>query len=127
MTDLKLCPFTPEHNRIREILIKVAQRRGTIAYSDLLRLARVKLDMSVPYDRGMLGHLLGEISWNEVAENRPMLSSVAIHVGDYKQGQGFFDLAEKLYDISFRNADQQLEFGMKELSKTHKYWSEHKS
>lgn len=127
MANLELCALTPEHIRIREVLIKYAQRRKTIAYTDLLREAKVKLDMGNPYDRGVLGHLLGEISWNEVAENRPMLSSVAIHAGDYKQGQGFFDLAERLYDRTFRNADERLIFGMDELTKTHKYWSEHKS
>ena len=125
MADFELCPLTPEHINIREALIKVARRRGTISYTELLNQSKVKLDMSVPYDRGILGHLLGEISWNEVAEGRPMLSSVAIHAGDYKQGQGFFDLAERLYDISFNNADQQLKFGMDELNKTHSFWAKH--
>ena len=66
--------------------------------------------MSIPYDRGVLGHILGEISWNEGAEGRPMLSRVAIHAGDYKQGQGFFDLAEDLYNIALNDADQRLVF-----------------
>lgn len=123
MANFELCPLTPEHINIREVLIKVARRKGTITYTELLKQSKVKLDMSVPYDRGVLGHLLGEISWNEVAEGRPMLSSVALHAGDYKQGQGFFDLAEQLYDISFNNADQQLKFGMDELNKTHAFWA----
>lgn len=126
MADLELCPLTPDHINIREVLINVARRKRTISYTELLTQSKVKLDMSIPYDRGMLGHLLGEISWNEVAEGRPMLSSVAIHAGDYKQGQGFFDLAERLYDITFNNADQQLKFGMDELNKTHSFWATHK-
>ncbi len=125
-SELDLCPMTPEHNRIRERLIKVARSKGTIKYTDLLRKAEVRLDMTVPHDRGKLGHLLGEISWNEVAEGRPMLSSVAIHAGDYKQGQGFFDLAEILYKRKFSSAEQQLVFGMEELNKTHDYWSKAK-
>jgi hypothetical protein len=122
MADFELCPMTPDHIRIREVLINFASRKKTISYTELLKLSKVKLDMSIPFDRGVLGHLLGEISWNEVAECRPMLSSVAIHAGDYKQGQGFFDLAERLYGITFKNADQKLMFGMKELNKTHEYW-----
>lgn len=119
--------MTPEHIRIREVLIKTARSNDKICYTKLLSQAKVKLDMSIPFDRGVLGHLLGEISWNEVAEHRPMLSSVAIHSGDYIQGQGFFDLAEKLYGITFHNKDQKLVFGMSELTKTHEYWSSHKS
>ena len=125
MKNLELCSMTPEHLSIREVLISVAQRKKTITYTKLLSQAKIKLDMSIPYDRGVLGHILGEISWNEVAEGRPMLSSVAIHAGDYKQGQGFFDLAENLYNIALNDADQRLEFGIKELNKTHEYWSKH--
>lgn len=127
MSEIELCPMTPEHDAIREVLIKVARRKGTISYTDLMSQSKVKLDMSIPYDRGILGHLLGEISWNEVMQQRPMLSSVAIHAGDYKQGQGFFDLAERLYNLTFNNSDQQLKFGMEELNKTHSFWSKTKS
>lgn len=123
MEDLELCPMTPEHIRIREVLVATARRKGKLSYTELLKRANVKLDMAIPYDRGLLGHLLGEISWNEVAQGRPMLSSVAIHAGDYKQGEGFFDLAERLYGIVFRNADEKLVFGMSELNKTHAFWS----
>lgn len=46
-----------------------------------------------------------------------MLSSVAIHAGDFKQGQGFFDLAEELYAITFHSEDAKLKFGMDEMNK----------
>lgn len=51
-----------------------------------------------------------------------MLSSVAIHAGDFKQGQGFFDLAEELYTITFHSEDAKLKFGMDEMNKTHAFW-----
>ena len=120
---MELCPMTPEHKRIREVLISVARNKKTISYTELLNQSKVKLDMSIPYDRGQLGHLLGEISWNEVAEGRPMLSSVAIHAGDSIQGKGFFDLAEKIYDIVLRTSDERMVFGMGELNATYNYWS----
>lgn len=120
---MELCPMTPEHKRIREVLISVARNKKTISYTELLNQSKVKLDMSIPYDRGQLGHLLGDISWNEVAEGRPMLSSVAIHAGDSIQGQGFFDLAEEIYDIDLRSSDEQMVFGMDELNATYNYWS----
>lgn len=120
---MELVPYTEEHKRIREVLIKVAKRKSIINYTDLLKQSKVNLDMSVPFDRGQLGHLLGEISWNEVKQGRPMLSSVALHAGDFKQGQGFFDLAKELYSITFNNEDEQVKFGMEEMNKTHKFWS----
>lgn len=115
--------MTPEHKRIREVLINVARNKKTISYTELLNQSKVKLDMSIPYDRGQLGHLLGDISWNEVAEGRPMLSSVAIHAGDSIHGQGFFDLAEEIYDIDLRTSDERMVFGMDELNATYNYWS----
>lgn len=122
---MELVPYTEEHERIREVLIKVAKRKSIINYTDLLKQSKVNLDMSVPFDRGQLGHLLGEISWNEVKQGRPMLSSVALHAGDFKQGEGFFDLAKELYSITFNTEDEQVKFGMKEMTKTHEFWSKH--
>lgn len=51
-----------------------------------------------------------------------MLSSVVIHAGDFKQGQGFFDLAEELYTITFHSEDTKLKFGMDKMNKTHASW-----
>lgn len=82
----ELVPYTEDHLRIKKVLIQVAKRKSVINYTDLLKRSGVRLDMSNPYDRGVLGNLLGDISWNEVKEGRPMLSSVAIHAGDFKQG-----------------------------------------
>ncbi len=118
--------MTPEHIRIREVLITYARKKSMVAYTDLLNEAKVKLDMSVPYERGILGRLLGEISWNEVQEGRPMLSSVAKLKGKNIQSQGFFDLAEDIYNIKLKNSDQRLRFGMEELNRTYDCWSESK-
>lgn len=118
----ELVPYTEDHLRIKKVLIQVAKRKSVINYTDLLKRSGVRLDMSNPYDRGVLGNLLGDISWNEVKEGRPMLSSVAIHAGDFKQGQGFFDLAEELYAITFLSEDAKLKFGMDEMNKTHAFW-----
>lgn len=119
----ELVPYTEDHLRIKEVLIKTAKRKSIINYTELLKQSGVRLDMSIPHDRGQLGHLLGEISWNEVKEGRPMLSSIALHAGDFKQGQGFFDLAEVLYSMSFPNEDAKIKFGMEEMTKTHNLWS----
>lgn len=81
--------YTPEHLRVKEILIEIARRKSVITYSELIAKARLKLDMEIPYDRGQLGLLLGEISWNESLYGRLMLSSVAVTKHSFRHGQGF--------------------------------------
>lgn len=118
----ELVAYTPEHERIYEVLCNVAGKGHVISYSDLIKEANVKLDMSIPYDRGRLGNLLGDISWNETIIGHPMLSSVSVQANTLKQSQGFFDIAETIYGRTFHNEDEKLIFGMKEMEKTHKYW-----
>lgn len=125
--DRELVAYTPEHERIYEVLREVAEKGRVISYSDLLKEAKVKLDMSIPYDRGRLGNLLGDISWNETILGHPMLSSVSVQANTLKQSQGFFDIAEEIYGRTFHNEDEKLIFGMKEMEETHKYWKSAKS
>ena len=115
--------YTPEHERVLAILQEYASKKKTISYSELIQKAKLKLDMSIPYDRGQIGHLLGDISWNESIDGRPMLSSIALHKRGDLQGQGFFELAEKIYGIKLKTEDAKLVFGMNEMEKTHSYWS----
>lgn len=114
--------YKNEQDRVEQILIDCARHGKTILYSELIKKANLHLDMNSPYDRGILGHLLGYISWNEVQNDRPMLSSVAINK-NYRRGQGFFDLAENLYKKKIRTADEKLVFENNELNKTLEYWS----
>jgi len=118
----ELVDYTPEHKRIYEILCEVAAKNSVIPYAELVKSANVSLDMSIPYDRGRLGNILGDISWNETILGHPMLSSVSVQSGTYKQSQGFFDIAETIYGRTFHDEDEKLVFGMKEMEKTHRYW-----
>ena len=74
-------------------LVRAAQYRGLTTYQD------IALIMGLPL-RGShmgreVGHILGEISEDEVVAGRPMLSAVAVGV-DGKAGSGFFVLAKDL-------------------------------
>jgi len=114
--------YTPEHERVFNVLRRTAAKGQVISYSELVREAKLPLDMGVPYDRGQLGHLLGEISWNETILGHPMLSSVSVQANTLKQSQGFFDIAETIYEKTFHTEDEKLMFGMSEMKKTQKYW-----
>src|SRR5690349_12324001 len=78
----------------RQLMIERAKVRGMIPYSDLVKgITAFKLDAHDP----RLFHLLGEISSEEDAAGRGMLTVVVVHkTGDMQPGPGFFELAAHL-------------------------------
>ena len=98
-------------------MIAVAQRRGVIAYSDLVgRITRCDLDARDP----RLDHLLGEISSDEDDAGRGLLTVVVVHKsGDMKPGSGFFELARS----RGRDTEDQERFWADELDRVHDTWS----
>ena len=74
-------------------LVRAAQYRGVTTYQD------IAVIMGLPtvgnHMQRETGHILGEISEDEVHSGRPMLSAVAVGVSG-KPGDGFFGLAKDL-------------------------------
>jgi len=87
--------LTKEEKTVRNILINVASKKQLIYYSDLCKTANLRLDMSIPADRGKIGEILGHISRYEHENGRPLISSVVVS-RSMEQGDGFFKLAEEL-------------------------------
>jgi hypothetical protein len=81
-------------DRMRSVLGDRARAGRTIAYSELVAtVGPVKLEP----DSYALAAMLGEISEEEDALGRGMLSVVVVHKdGDMRPGPGFFQLAKKL-------------------------------
>jgi hypothetical protein len=79
---------------IRRILGARARAGQTIAYSDLVKqVSTVRFDP----DSQALAAILGEISEEEDALGRGMLTVLVVHKdGDMRPGPGFFRLAKKL-------------------------------
>lgn len=103
-----------------EAMIRRARVRGMIPYSDLV--AEIHAIRFRAHDSGF-HYMLGEISVEEDAEGRGMLSVIVVHKhGDMQPGPGFFELAQSL---GYRTNDV-LEFWVKELHKVHGYWSNKK-
>ncbi len=101
---------------IKKVLIARAKLRGMIPYSELVNhIHSIHLEA---HDIRFF-HLLGEISTEEDAKGRGMLSVIVVHKnGDMQPGPGFFELAEDLG----RDTTDILSCWIKELNKVHAYW-----
>ncbi|SRR5258708_6206138 len=101
----------------KSILVAHAKMRGMIPYSELV--ANLKSVRLGAREEGLF-RLLDEISEEEDAAGRGMLSVVVVHkVGDMQPGKGFFELAKRLG----RNTSDILKCWVEELHKVHAHWS----
>jgi len=104
-------------SEIRDVLAARARVRGMIPYSELVsKLTTVRLEP----DSFALAALLGEVSTEEDAAGRGMLSVIVVHKnGDMQPGSGFFDLASQLG----RDTTDIIRRWVDELHAVHRYWS----
>lgn len=101
----------------REALIATARSaKGMITYGQLCeRISSLKLEP----DSEVLRLLLGEISTEEDAEGRGMLTVVVVHQGgNGRPGSGFFKLASRLG----RDTHDRDQFWTKEFAKVREAW-----
>ena len=102
---------------VREILVRVACRKGIIAYSELIQ--QIKAVSYPPHDPRYL-HLLGEISTEEESAGRGMLSAIVVDdAGHMQPGPGFLELAQGLG----RDTSDLQACWIREFNKVHEYWA----
>jgi hypothetical protein len=98
-------------------LVRAAQYRGVTTYQD------IAVIMGLPSTGNLMGkevgHILGEISEDDVTGGRAMLSSVAVGVNG-KPGPGFFTLARELRRLS--DGADELRFWNAERDATYAAW-----
>jgi hypothetical protein len=99
-------------------LISVAREGRKLPYSDVEGI--VGLDHHRTQDRKILGGLLGLISEAEVAQGRPMLSSVVWHNRDQTIGDGFINLAKE--HAWLRPGEDEDAFARREYERTPSAW-----
>jgi hypothetical protein len=100
-------------------LLSIARSGEPKYYSEIAPV--VGLDMSDPNDRLEIGELLGFISRAEVAERRPMLSSLIVHKADFASiGEGFYRLAGELGRI--KKGEDREDFLIREMNATIATW-----
>lgn len=102
----------------KTLLADYAKRQHMIAYSEFVKkIYSIKIDYHDP----QLFHFLGEISAEESAAGRGMLTALVVHKhGDMKPGPGFFELAQKLgHDTS-----DILKFWIEEVKRVFAAWKQ---
>jgi hypothetical protein len=97
-------------------LILAAKYRGIIQYQEIAQI--LGLPKSGNYMGSMIGYILGEISDDEVANGRPMLSAIAVGVKGLP-GEGFYALARQLGRLK---DDNNQAFWEKERQNVYKTW-----
>ena len=101
-----------------ERLVEAARKGYVLSYSDVGK--PLGLDFESPADRNVIARQLGEISRNEVAEGRPMLSSLVWHKDLSGPGVGLRNLGTEL-GLVWGNEDD-LAFATRQLNSTHAFW-----
>ncbi len=101
----------------KEALKERARVRGMMPYSELV--AKIRAIAFDAHDTRLF-HLLGEISAEEDAAGRGMMSALVVHkTGDMQPGHGFFELAEELG----KDTSDILTCWITEVKKVHAHWS----
>lgn len=109
--------WTKAKSQAKDILVARAKQRGMIPYSELAaQIAAIRFE---PHASSFWA-LLGQISEEEDAEGRGMLSVIVVHKnGDMQPGPGFFELADSLG----RDTTDILACWVEEFKVVHAYWS----
>jgi hypothetical protein len=100
-----------------QAMVERAKVRGMIPYSELVETVKV---IDLEPNCYALSAMLGEISSEEDAAGRGMLSVIVVHKdGDMQPGPGFFGMAKELG----RDTSDILKCWIEELKRVHRVWS----
>ena len=104
-------------NEARSILIERAKTRSMITYSELVR--QIHSAKMEAHD-SRLDHFLAELSLEEDAAGKGMLTVLVVHkYGDLEPGRGFYKLARSLG----RDTSDLQKCWVDELHRVHREWS----
>ena len=110
---------TTTYHIIYKELITAARYRGTITYQEIAVL--MGLPLAGNHMGKETGHILGEISEDEVCQGRPKLSAVAVGTSG-RPGEGFFGLAKDIGKIGEDSPEQKLNFWKNEKNAVYQTW-----
>ncbi|MCH8328426.1 MAG: hypothetical protein IID15_07900 [Candidatus Marinimicrobia bacterium] len=112
-------PGKKEYHLIFSELIAAAKYRGTVTYQEIAQI--LGLPLTGNYMGAEIGHLLGEISEDEVRAARPMLSAIVVNTAG-KPGPGFFELARQLGKLDTDERKAELRFFEAERKEVYDQW-----
>ena len=116
---------TPEYFVVMAELIRAARHRGAVTYQQLA--VQINLPLRGNHMGREIGHVLGEISQDEVEQwNRPMLSAVAVHSTGNPPGpgDGFFVWARELGRLHSDDRKREMEFWEEEKDRVYRAWEQ---
>ena len=100
-------------------LITAARFKGKVTYQEIAKL--IGFPPEGNYMGAEIGHLLGEISEDEVKYGRPMLSAIVVTTAGHP-GPGFFELARNLERLAATSRDEEVRFWEKEVAAVYEAW-----
>ena len=100
-------------------LITVARYKGVVTYQEIAKLIGWPLQGN--WMGSAIGHLVGEISDDEVDRGRPMLSAIVVGTSG-KPGPGFFELARNLKRLKSGENEADTKFLSHEQKEVYKTW-----
>jgi len=108
-----------EHQAVRERLIQAARVGEFVHYGELAKM--LGIDMDNPHFGAQVGRVLGQISEDEVAAGRPMLSAIVVSKDDMLPGKGFYKLGQELHLV--QPGEDEIGFAIRQIRRVHEYWS----
>jgi hypothetical protein len=100
-------------------LINAAQQRHEVTYKEVATILGIHIPGN--YMGRAIGQVLGEISEDEHAAGRPMLSAI-VRRDNGIPGKGFFTLARELGKLSATDTQGEIQFWQDELEKVFETW-----
>ncbi len=112
-------------NRLRHYLIRYArQQAGTVSYLTLVQESELGLNLDISHEKSRLNEMLAEISTEEYAAGRPILSSLVRVPGSKGQGDNFYKLCERLGMGEWRTLKQDENFLKNLVKECRDFWQQ---
>ena len=111
------------NTRVRKKLIQVARGRANqMTFQNLIYEAELGLNLDNTYEKSRLTEVIDEISEEEHAEGRPLLSALVSTKGFKNQGDNFFRLCERLGYGNWRELKKDSEFLEEQRKACREFW-----
>ncbi len=109
---------TMEHQAVYERLVQAARVREFVHYGELAKM--LGIDMDNPHFGAQVGKVLGQISEDEVAAGRPMISAIVVSRDTMLPGHGFFTLGQQLRQTD--PGEDDMAFAIRQIRRVHDFW-----
>lgn len=111
------------NDRIRKKLIQIVRLDDSpISYPSLVYQMSLGLNLESNHEKNMLGDILNEISMEEYAHGRPLLSAL-VKIKPKGQGDNFFKMCEKLGIGNWKDLKRDPDFLEKCRQECREFWT----